>query len=74
MATKDPLKWTGDRQAHTMRVLPSVSKWWSSGDNVEKKEKARRHHKYHTEVDGVVLVVASREVDGRSTSMPRLKV
>jgi len=29
VVTKDPLEWTGDRQAHTMRVLTSGSKWWT---------------------------------------------
>ena len=29
VVTKDPLEWTGDREAHTNRVLPSVSKGWT---------------------------------------------
>ena len=29
VVTRDPLEWTGDRQAHTIRVLPSVSKGWT---------------------------------------------
>ena len=28
MATKDPLEWTGDPEAHTTRVLPSGRKGW----------------------------------------------
>ena len=30
VATTHPLEWTGDRQAHTNRVLPSESKWWTA--------------------------------------------
>ena len=29
VATTHPLEWTGDRQAHTNRVLPSVRKGWT---------------------------------------------
>ena len=29
VVTKDPLEWTGGPEAHTIRVLPSVSKWWT---------------------------------------------
>ena len=29
VATTHPLEWTGDREAHTIRVLPSGSKGWT---------------------------------------------
>ena len=29
VVTRDPLEWTGDREAHTNRVLPSERKGWT---------------------------------------------